>query len=367
MNKYAPLPREHYLDNLRWIAMLIGVFVHASTLEDFGVIDNITFVSSLFRMALFFLISGYLGALLLDKKGAFNFLVGRIYNLFIPLVTGTVLLNTLTLWLMFQYIDQKPSWTRVYAVFSGHEQLLDVHVVWHLHLWFLVSLMCFVCMAALIGQIVRRAALLVEKYLTQSYAAHRFAPVLVLVAGVGLSMTLIVIVKVVELVVGDLPWLVRITAQYAPFYVIGMMLFSSPKLFKRLRQTSYILGIFVLSSYFLVRQGDMENSGGVLHIATLIAVRFWVSFFVLDIGFRFLNKSNRFTALLSSSIYTVYIFHFFVLYVIGVTVFSIIQLNALMYWVLVATTIIVCLFMHYALIDRFSVLKLFFNGRMKKI
>src|SRR5262245_59530791 len=50
----------HYMDGLRAGFMFTGVFVHAALLGTDPVFDGIVYLSSLFRMEGFFVISGYL-------------------------------------------------------------------------------------------------------------------------------------------------------------------------------------------------------------------------------------------------------------------------------------------------------------------
>lgn len=267
-------PREHYLDNLRWIAMLLGVLVHASTLGAFGLIDNVTTISSMFRMALFFMISGYLGAMLLQRKKVSEFLIGRMRNLLIPLIAATVLLNPITIWLMFQYLDGSPSWPRVLSVFSGTDPELGVHIVWHMHLWFLLSLIFFVLLGSLLRHSISNFSNLVEEKLFNSRTSIKLIPTLVLVFGVFVSLTLMAFLRIIQNFIGEVPWLVRVTFQYVPFYLIGMLLFNSPKLLERVREADYILGGVILSAYFLARYGsEFVSCGGVFVMVSLIAVR----------------------------------------------------------------------------------------------
>ena len=357
-------PREHYLDNLRWIAMLLGVLVHASTLGAFGLIDNVTTISSMFRMALFFMISGYLGAMLLQRKKVSEFLIGRMRNLLIPLIAATVLLNPITIWLMFQYLDGSPSWPRVLSVFSGTDPELGVHIVWHMHLWFLLSLIFFVLLGSLLRHSISNFSNLVEEKLFNSRTSIKLIPTLVLVFGVFVSLTLMAFLRIIQNFIGEVPWLVRVTFQYVPFYLIGMLLFNSPKLLERVREADYILGGVILSAYFLARYGsEFVSCGGVFVMVSLIAVRIWVCFFFLGLGFRFLNMENRFTSLMSRSIYTIYIFHFLILYGVATAVSPLFEITPVTYWVVVILTLAFSLLLHVFLIERSPFLSFVFNGR----
>ena len=359
-----PSERAHYLDNLRWMAMLLGVFVHASTLGNFGLIDYVTLVSNVFRMALFFIISGYLGAMLLQRQNVLEFWAGRFRNLAIPFAAALLLLNPLTIWLMFQYADGKPSLARVLSVFQGQEQGLQMIVVWHMHLWFLISLMCFVTLAPLLGPLPRLVAQWAERELLLTPLRRRLTPLVVILGSLILSLGLLATLRALSTLIGPEPWLVRVTIQYMPFYILGLVLYHTPTLFARLRQTDYALGAVILS-LFIVLQSQYLNLPGAnrLSFAALMALRFWMCFFLLDIGYRFFNRSGTLTQLLSASIYTVYLFHFLILYVVALAVGQILAQSSLFYVVVVCLSIGLALALHFMVIARNSWLQLLFNGR----
>ncbi len=98
--KEAPAQRIHYLDNLRAAAMLFGVFLHSAlayaqpaqsfwlatdTSSSVAIDASIWFIH-LFRMSLFFFLSGYFAKLVIEKKGIKNFLWNRFLRIVVPFV-----------------------------------------------------------------------------------------------------------------------------------------------------------------------------------------------------------------------------------------------------------------------------------------
>lgn len=94
----TPAGRIHYLDNLRALAMMLGVFLHAGLAyahpaqaiwlatdpsSSIFVDVSIWFIH-LFRMSLFFLLSGYFAKVMLDRYGTRSFLWKRTVRLVIP-------------------------------------------------------------------------------------------------------------------------------------------------------------------------------------------------------------------------------------------------------------------------------------------
>jgi len=92
--------RVHYLDNLRALAMLLGVYLHASlayayptqivwlaTDPQASVLVDASFCFiHLFRMGLFFLISGYFARLLITRKGLKGFVWNRTVRIVFPFI-----------------------------------------------------------------------------------------------------------------------------------------------------------------------------------------------------------------------------------------------------------------------------------------
>lgn len=95
----APTERLHALDAVRGFALLLGVAFHASMSflpgpqawivmdEQRSEVMGITFFTlHIFRMTVFFLIAGYFGRLLLERRGVGGFVVDRLKRIAAPLV-----------------------------------------------------------------------------------------------------------------------------------------------------------------------------------------------------------------------------------------------------------------------------------------
>ena len=92
--------RLHYMDNLRALAMLVGVFFHAALAyspfmkelwiaaddESLRSLDVVAWFTHLFRMPLFFLVSGFFAHLLVERKGLRGFLKNRWLRVVLPFV-----------------------------------------------------------------------------------------------------------------------------------------------------------------------------------------------------------------------------------------------------------------------------------------
>jgi glucans biosynthesis protein C len=92
--------RLHALDALRAYALLLGIFLHAATpwLKDVDVwpireqpVDALAvvwFVIHMFRMQVFFLIAGFFGSMVLQRRGMQAFIKDRAKRIVLPFVIG---------------------------------------------------------------------------------------------------------------------------------------------------------------------------------------------------------------------------------------------------------------------------------------
>lgn len=92
--------RIDYLDNLRAIAMLLGVYLHAALAyaspaqtiwlatdsQSSILVDASIWLIHLFRLSLFFLLAGYFAKLIIEQKGIQSFLLSRIVRIGVPFV-----------------------------------------------------------------------------------------------------------------------------------------------------------------------------------------------------------------------------------------------------------------------------------------
>ncbi|MEP6917700.1 MAG: acyltransferase family protein [Acidobacteriota bacterium] len=145
----APAPatghRLHALDAVRGLALLAGVVLHAtmSFLPGLGaagwpIADLSTsrslavlfFVIHMGRMTTFFLLSGFLGRLLLQREGIWSFVRNRGRRILLPLVVGWIILYPTTVALMI--------WGGAHSQRGRFR--LGPHPFSLLHLWFLYLL-----------------------------------------------------------------------------------------------------------------------------------------------------------------------------------------------------------------------------------
>ncbi|TMP28056.1 acyltransferase [Pseudoalteromonas rubra] len=150
-------PRFHYIDNLRSLALLLGVVFHAA-LAYGPYFSNIWFTadptnhvafdyfaiwSHLFRMPLFFVIAGFCAALLISKRGGNGFIINRLKRVLLPFVVFfplTMLVLYHALGWGAEIAHEKPA---LFTVFQSVKE----PIISTMHLWFLWNLtqFCLLC------------------------------------------------------------------------------------------------------------------------------------------------------------------------------------------------------------------------------
>lgn len=103
-----PPDRLHGLDAVRALALISGVALHAAMPYVAGlprlmsvetpndILAGVWYTIHIFRMPLFFLIAGYFGRLLLERRGVPNFIRDRAKRILLPLIVGLPIVMLLT-------------------------------------------------------------------------------------------------------------------------------------------------------------------------------------------------------------------------------------------------------------------------------
>jgi glucans biosynthesis protein C len=160
------LKRIHYLDNLRAVAMLLGVYLHGAlayaepsrsiwiATNPLGsvVIDVSIWWIHLFRMSLFFLLSGYFAKLMIQRKGLKAFLWNRAIRIALPFILFWPLLMvamTIVFVFAFSYVKEPQGMMQwIVAASQNPEAAKSSTPYTTMHLWFLYYLLMFSLIAA---------------------------------------------------------------------------------------------------------------------------------------------------------------------------------------------------------------------------
>ena len=156
--------RIHYLDSVRALAMLLGVFFHAALAygalfqglwlvgdmkaSSMG-LEVLMWLSHLFRMTLFFLIAGLFAHVLVERRGVKGFLKNRLLRIVLPFIvfwplTTAAMVGAIVLALS----DMQVLPPILQLVTEGLEAGADPAPLTTGHLWFLYNLAFFCGIAA---------------------------------------------------------------------------------------------------------------------------------------------------------------------------------------------------------------------------
>lgn len=360
------MQRLTYLDNLRTACMLLGVFVHTLTLGEFGRLGLIVDVSSKFRMATFFAISGFFAAMLLHRRGVSGLLRNRLQALALPLAAGLVILNPLALWLVFHFHTREAApasgWAEVSRATFG-DQAAFALMNWHLHLWFLISLLLFVLATPLLAPLLRRAG---ESRAAARLAAFRgglFVPLALALGVAAWTVLALVALRIAGRFMPDY-WLLRASLMYLPFFALGLLLFASPALWDRVRRADAPLLACIVILALAERLAPLPDvlSALLSQIGTAL-LRCWICFALLGLFARFFDRSTPLAAALSRSIYTIYLFHYLIIYGFATFYAAVLPIDAAAFWVIALATILAGYLLHILVIEKIPLLGFVFNGK----
>ena len=139
----TPEPRYHALDSLRAVMMLLGIYLHVVVAysntggwpykqqELTSALNWTLGFIHLFRMPVFYVMAGFLGALLYGKREMRGWLDNRFHRVVIPFVGGWLVLFPLVLFLT---AIGKAGWRQAVGFMVTGEFLRYAHPM---HLWFL--------------------------------------------------------------------------------------------------------------------------------------------------------------------------------------------------------------------------------------
>ena len=355
-------PRFFHLDALRAALMFWGILVHTSTLDpDNRVFSSFAIVSGLVRMEAFFVISGFLAYMLLKKYGAKVTVKKRLLAIGVPFVTALVLLNPLTNHLIYTYHNGPIPFADYLAgkETSGAKGPMN----WHLHLWFLLALFIYSLLAP-------AAERLVDKALATVKFAVRPPGMVFLAMSVGMMVACLGSRIGFELVKDSLPssshYVIRSIGNFLPFYILGMLLFASPRLrevFSSVHPIQLVVSCFLL---FVVTRFGGEDPGRMVEVVilslqtyvamTLSSLLFWVA------G-KWVRGENETARRLSDAAYSVYLFHFLSIYLFAHLLRGVVPSSMILLGLVAVSTFVATLFLHRFVIQRVALLALLFNGK----
>lgn len=374
--------RFHYLDNLRALAMIGGVFFHAALAyspllhnlwltadsQQSSVVDIVVWFSHLFRMPLFFLIAGFFVAYLVTKRGMKGMLLNRAKRILLPFV----IFLPLCLWAIIASlmsavatVENKSPVLQMVAHAIANPGSLPPPPFSSMHLWFLYSLILFCLLTWVLS------------YINWSRLSNLFASIKV---GYVLVLFPLLLLPGLFLVTSPTPAPDQALPQFwsfgffGLFFVLGYWMFGVDNFIARFQPYGVVLFIASIVVYaiyytFLPKDISFPPKQPELYLRIILKlceayIAVWMTLVCLVAGKRYLNSHNRVMRFFSDSSYWIYIIHVPLLFIIQYQLLDMDWSLLAKYSVSVGVTLFIGM-LSYVLFVRWTPIGWMLNGRKK--
>lgn len=385
-------PRYHYMDNLRALALLIGVIFHAGASYSYIIhlvwptadtsssilMDYALWFFHTFRMPLFFLIAGFFAHLLLQKRGTTGFIKHRLLRITLPFVVFWPLMLISMIALFVYAAKHMPVHTFLIDMIrlgmenpeamKGQKPPLSTT-----HLWFLYYLSMF----CLIIAVLEKARAIGERVI--AVLVHPVSLLLVF----PLLSTLCLIRKFVphpapESIIPE-GWALGF---FGLFFLVGWALFVRQEILAKFQNYTPWLVIsvivnFGIFAYALPPQITVEagmamqhtppplDAHAILRVIATGLMAWHASLLCLAWGQRWLNQASAVMRYIADGSYWVYIIHIPVVFYLQLY-FHTKELPLLVEFLLISMITLGVGYLSYALLVRHTPIGWWLNGRKKK-
>ena len=375
-------PRIYYLDAMRGVLMLIGVFFHAALIyadpevwawivsddERSPFFTVLASTTNTFRMPAFFIISGFFALFTLDRYGVWRFFRVRLERLAVPLIAAAVFLNSLQAWVVYHMAHGGGPG---FAAWLGQTRYL-ADGVWVQHLWFLVNLIIYfgaVAAVDALGIAARmRSGLSTLRRIRGAHLLFDGGRYVLWLPGFGMAVAALAALwpAVREPILGFISpfWLLWFT----PFFIFGLWLHDDRRLqadftcFHRWYAIALLLGIAAR-----IWLGPAKDAPSLpLQIAAMYAqqLTMWLGCALCFAFFhRFLDRRSQFLAYMSDATYTIYLFHHVAVVYLGFALLDAAIGPYAKYLIISAVVSLVTVAVHHFVVLRFDLARYLFNGK----
>ena len=299
--------RKHFIDNLRWIAVLLLIPYHAAMAWNFWEEPNyiffggnriissfIVFLSPYF-MPLLFLLAGISTKYALNKRSYKQYISERAKRLLVPLISGTLILMPVMTFIADKYnyayaggfFEHYPVFFTKFTDLTGADGGFSFGQFWFLLFLFVIS-------------VVTVGAILLLKKKTAGKSKGLPFPVIIL-----LCVPLPLFGELVS--IGG-----KSILEYCYIFLAGYYLFSDDSITDKAAKYLYItlpvgLSACIANVYMFIWSGsDM----GLLNMAAKYTAEWFMLLAIIGIGKKHLDKTGRISAYMSGRSFPFFSFHF---------------------------------------------------------
>jgi glucans biosynthesis protein C len=378
--------RYHYLDNLRALAMFAGVLFHAALaysplLENLwftssgntsASIDIVSFFAHLFRMPIFFLVSGFFAIMMIEKRGIGGFIKNRSLRILLPFIIFFPILAIVIMgaigWAMENVNNLSPM-LQFFKMMANNPDAPQATIS-TMHLWFLFNLFLFVLVTAQLHKFN-----FFQSKLINNISSIKFILLVLPLVMVPSMYSQFAPHPAADKLYPEL-WSFGF---YGLFFILGCIIFLKQRLLDELEAYKHVLLIVSLIVYGIfyymlpdsIELDDLAGNafGGFnpptnhLYVAlceSIVAV--YMTLYCLLVGRKLLSKSNKVLKFISDSSYWVYLIHFPLLLIIQFLLVDAHMNMWLSFIISTAATFLVSI-LSYILFVRWTPIGWLLNGR----
>ncbi|MFT7088364.1 MAG: glucan biosynthesis protein C [Glaciecola sp.] len=360
------MTRYLYLDNLRAVLMVLGLVLHTCAAFSADQYWLVSYTQSLpwayaaadaihiFRMPLFFMVSGFFAFVLLQKQSVRNFCLTKVKRIGWPLISVLLLINIPSFYIL-SYVSGLAQYTYVNAGdFAGH-------------LWFLINLLVYFCAYACIHFVVARIRPPEDKLRAAMFM------LLILLTIPIFHLCILALNKVGIPIYSSLPVIGSIYSifSYLDYFLIGVMFALLTHQSMLLVLASY-MGVLVFLPLLLIGALPWWLPS-IINVITLPYIEhiqaITVSLFVWLGATLIFATQSWWSKGLSAASYSIYLFHHAIIIALVLGLNTInhaanIVINPYLAFTLVlGLSFAFTVFIHFLVVTRSTKLQLMFNGR----
>lgn len=299
--------RKSYIDNIRWICVLLLFPYHTFMVyntfgEDFYIkgVDiqaTTTFISAAWPwlMPLMFLLAGVSSAFALKKRTAKEYAKERVSKLLTPFLFGVLLLVPIQTYFaeVFHNGYTGNYFEQYILFFTKPTDLSGYHGGFTpAHLWFILYLFIISMIALPVMMIYQKS--------TKKLPVHKISlPVLLL----------FFVISVFSQMILDISG--KSIGEYLTYFLLGYFLISNDVIQEKLQKYRFLLlGIAIPCMLIYTFAGATIGSNNIILYEFLCSFYAWVSILaILGLGKQYLNFTNNATIYLSKSSFSIYVLH----------------------------------------------------------
>lgn len=365
--------RINGFDALRAAAMWLGVALHALIVykatpeanwphdqSNYRFLDWLYDLIHVFRMPLFYLVSGFFAHLVITKYGLLFFLKQRFKRILIPFVIGLIVIVPLSLFpFHFNRFYFQENYLFSEALGLSFKQMLSWNGM--AHLWFLYYLILFYILFCPLYRFLLQS----RQDFGNVFKKFRIGvPLLLFIFWVLLFLLLFFSHYITPPVYTGIKPDVNYILYYGLFFSSGWILFYYYREFSIISQT----GVFILIAGLIlsvIRFLFLKELSYFFSVVLASFETFFLVYGMVGVFLRFFNRSSRFWRYLSDSSYWVYLIHVLIVAAVQVLLLSV-QLPGYLKLITVLTVTVGIAMVTYHYFVRYTIIGETLNGKRQK-